>query len=254
MKHFNINSPVAPVHSEPKFQSEMVTQAILGESCSVLKYHKDWRYVAQSDGYEGWIHSFYGVDAENPYEATHTFFDLTGSSKDLKESRKIVYGSKCNLTNANKLIFPDGWEGSTPNGFQPTWFTASRNSILREGRKLLGVPYLWGGKSSLGIDCSGLIQIIFQSVGIKLPRDAWQQAEHFKSHKISMNSIQPGDILFFGDNKSITHTALSTGGFNFLHSQGWVKEESLDKFQSNYNEKCFQIFRFAVSVNHLLHQ
>ena len=69
-----------------------------------------------------------------------------------------------------------------------------------------------------------------------------------------MDSIQPGDILFFGDNQQITHTALSIGGFNFLHSQGWVKEESLDKFQSNYNEKCFQIFRFAVSVNHLFHQ
>ena len=116
----------------------------------------------------------------------------------------------------------------------------------------MGVPYLWGGKSSFGIDCSGLIQILFQSVGIELPRDTWQQAEYFSDHKIPLDSVQPGDILFFGKDEKITHTALSSGGSNFLHSQGWVKEESLDKFQANFNVECFQIFKFSGSVEHLI--
>jgi cell wall-associated NlpC family hydrolase len=116
----------------------------------------------------------------------------------------------------------------------------------------LGVPYLWGGKSPLGIDCSGLVQTIFQSAGIDLPRDAWQQEEYFRDHKIPLNFVKPGDILFFGRNKKITHTALSLGGSNFLHSQGWVKEESLDKFHANFNEECFQIFKFSGSVEHLI--
>jgi len=208
--------------------------------------------MKQWDGYEGWIHSFYGIESEGHYEATHSFFELTGCSENIKESRKFVYGAKLKLTNTKKLLFPDGWESSAPNGFRSASFKATRDNLLKEGRRFLGVPYLWGGKSSLGIDCSGLIQTIFKSVGIKLPRDAWQQAEYFKDHTIPLDSVKPGDILFFGKNEKITHTALSLGGSNFLHSQGWVKEESLDKFRDNFNEECFQIFRFLVSVEHLV--
>jgi cell wall-associated NlpC family hydrolase len=252
MKYFIINSPVAAVHNKPKFQSEMVTQALLGETCTLLKNHENWRYVRQWDGYEGWIHSFYGIESEDYYEPTHSFFELTGFSEHIKESRKIVYGTKLKLTNTEELLFPDGWEGSAPKGFRSISFKASRDNLLKEGRRFLGVPYLWGGKSSLGIDCSGLIQTIFKSVGIKLPRDVWQQVDYFKDHIIPLDSIKCGDILFFGKNEKIIHTALSSGGPNFLHSQGWVKEESLDKFRDNFNEECFQIFKFSVSVEHLV--
>jgi len=253
MSYFIILSPVSPVHKKPEFQSEMVTQALLGETCTLLKTHENWRYVKQWDGYEGWIHSFYGFESEKPYEATHSFFELTGYAEHVKESRKIVYGSKLKLMNTDKLLFPDGWEGSAPNGFRlPSFNKLSRDNILKEGRRFLGVPYLWGGKSSLGIDCSGLIQTIFKSMDVELPRDAWQQGEYFKDYTIPLGSVKIGDILFFGKNEKITHTALSSGGSNFLHSQGWVKEESLDKFQDNFNEECFQIFKFSVSVEHLI--
>ena len=252
MSYFIINSPVAPVNKKPEFQSEMVTQALLGETCTLLKTHENWRYVKQWDGYEGWIHSFYGIESEEPYEATHSFFELTGCSEHVKESRKIVYGSKLKLTNSEQLLFPDGWEGSVPNGFRSASFKLSRDNLLKEGRRFLGVPYLWGGKSSLGIDCSGLIQTIFKSMDIELPRDAWQQGEYFKDYTIPLDSVKLGDILFFGKNEKITHTALSSGGPNFLHSQGWVKEESLDKFRDNFNEECLHIFKFSVSVEHLI--
>ena len=122
MSYFIINSPVAPVHKKPEFQSEMVTQALLGETCNLLKTNEHWRYVKQWDGYEGWIHSFYGIELEKPYETTHSFFELTGYSEHVKESRKIVYGSKLKLMNSDKLLFPDGWEGSAPNGFQSASF------------------------------------------------------------------------------------------------------------------------------------
>jgi len=252
MSYFIINSPVAPVHNKPTFQSEMVTQALLGENCALLKTHENWRYVKQWDGYKGWIHAFYGIESEKHYEATHSFFDLAGCSENDIESRKFVYGSKLKLTNTETLLFPDGWEGSVPNGFRAGSFKASRDNLLKEVRRFLGVSYLWGGKSSFGIDCSGLIQTIFKSLGIALPRDAWQQGEYFKDHTTPLDTVKPGDILFFGKNEKITHTALSSGGSNFLHSRGWVKEESLDKFRDNFNEECFQIFKFSVSVEHLM--
>ena len=69
---------------------------------------------------------------------------------------------------------------------------------------------------------------------------------------IIMKQTHSNKILFFGKNEKITHTALSSGGSNFLHSRGWVKEESLDKFRDNFNEECFQIFKFSVSVEHLM--
>ena len=252
MTYFIINSPLAPVHKKHEFQSEMVSQALLGETCTLLKSQERWKYIQQRDGYEGWVHSFYGIESVKPYEATHSFFELMGCTEHVKERRKIVYGSKLELMNNGKVIFPDGWVGSAPNGLRSASFKASRKNLLKEGRRFLGVPYLWGGKSPLGIDCSGLVQTIFQSAGIDLPRDAWQQEEYFRDHKISLDSVKPGDILFFGRNKKITHTALSSGGSNFLHSQGWVKEESLDKFHANFNEECFQIFKFSGSVEHLI--
>jgi cell wall-associated NlpC family hydrolase len=151
-----------------------------------------------------------------------------------------------------KMVFPDGWVGSEPRGFRSVPFKPTRKNLIKEGRRFLGVPYQWGGKSPLGIDCSGLIQTVYQSVGIELPRDSWQQAEYFNEYRIPLESVQPGDILFFGKDEKTTHTALSLGGLNFLHSQGWVKEESLDKFQAKFNEECYQIFKFSISVNHLL--
>ena len=72
--------------------------------------------------------------------------------------------------------------------------------------------------------------------------------QHFLKKLINEYDI----IVNFGRNKKITHTALSSGGSNFLHSQGWVKEESLDKFHANFNEECFQIFKFSGSVEHLI--
>ena len=122
MSYFIILSPIAPVHKKPKFQSEMVTQALLGETCTLLKNHENWRYMRQWDGYEGWIHSFYGIESEGHYEATHSFFELIGCSENIKESRKIVYGAKLKLTNTKKLLFPDGWESSAPNGFRSASF------------------------------------------------------------------------------------------------------------------------------------
>jgi cell wall-associated NlpC family hydrolase len=149
-------------------------------------------------------------------------------------------------------VFPDGWLGTAPKEFRAFPLKPTRDNILLFAKQFLGVPYLWGGKSVLGVDCSGLVQSVFRSVGIELPRDGSQQAVHFSDYKISLNTVKSGDLLFFGRNDSISHVAISLGGLNILHSQGWVKEESLDKFHANFNEKLLNIFQFSSSVEHLM--
>lgn len=252
MKYFIINSPVAPIHKNPEFQSEMVTQAILGETCTLIKTHKNWSYVQQWDKYEGWVHSFYGVFSKAPYDSTKTFFGFSKWSENGNEKRKVIYGSQLKLIESNQVVFPDGWLGTAPKEFRASPLKPTRDNILLFAKQFLGVPYLWGGKSVLGVDCSGLVQSVFWSVGIELPRDGSQQAVHFSDYKISLNTVKSGDLLFFGRNDSISHVAISLGGLNILHSQGWVKEESLDKFHANFNEKLLNIFQFSSSVEHLM--
>ena len=252
MKYFIINSPVVPIYKSPKFESELITQALLGETCVILKTHNNWIYIQQWDKYEGWAHSFYGISTDTPYKTSHTFRKMEGYSKNEKGVKKIIWGSKLQLTSSNRVLFPDGWKGSTPKGFYKRPLAKTRENIINEGKRLLGTPYLWGGKSSLGIDCSGLIQTVFRSLGISLPRDAWEQAEYFLDNKNTLEEIKIGDLLFFGNNPKISHVAIYSGQTNFLHSQGWVKEESLNKFHSNFNEKLFNLLQFSVSVEHEL--
>ena len=252
MKYFIINSSIAPIYSAPNFQSELITQAILGESCIVLKTYDDWFFIQQWDKYEGWIHSFYGQKSNNLYETSHIFYNIHGYSKNNIEKRNIYYGTKLKKYNSNTLIFPDGWMGSIPEGFQKKMVLPTRENILKIGNQFLGIPYLWGGKSSLGIDCSGLIQTVFGSVGIFLPRDASEQAEYFIDRKNTLKNIEIGDLLFFGKKSKILHVAICAGKNNILHSQGWVKKESLNKYKSHFNKRLYSLFQFSASIEDIL--
>lgn len=102
---------------------------------------------------------------------------------------------------------------------------------ISDARKLLHIPYVWGGKIPLGLDCSGLIQHLFHLQGFSFPRDAWQQAAlgTTLSWKKEKPEFVPGTLLFFQrPGKKIHHVALSIGGSSFIHASEWVRIESLD--------------------------
>ena len=151
-----------------------------------------------------------------------------------------------------QIILPDGRKGISNNNFSNKIELASRDNIVKVARRFLGTPYLWGGKTPYGIDCSGFVQTVFKSFGIELPRDAHLQEKFLQNYKIADDKIQNGDLLFFKENDKVTHVAISTSGLNFINARGFVQEESIDEKNPKFNSKLRNLFLHAVSIEKLI--
>ena len=108
------------------------------------------------------------------------------------------------------------------------------SSLVQTALQFMGVPYLWGGNSAAGNDCSGFTQNVFFANGLLLPRDARQQALVGKEivPEPDFSNVRPGDLLFFGSKKSITHVGLSLGGSDFIHQDSRVNRVRINSFDS----------------------
>ena len=260
MSFFIINSSSADVCREPDFNSGVVTQALLGESCEILDQNEDWSFIQQWDNYKGWIHNFFGVKSETPYKYTHYSFNL--SSPLYNESRSEIVRYICfnsllridSNENEYKVILPDGIIGWSDEKFHTNHFTPTREYILKTAVQFLGTPYRWGGKTSYGMDCSGFIQSVFKSVGIEFPRDAYQQYNFLSESKIRLEEVQSGDLLFFSEKGKITHVAIVLSEHEFIHARSWVRIESFANNSPTYNNKLMELFHSAVSIKRFLEQ
>jgi len=115
-------------------------------------------------------------------------------------------------------------------------------------KSFLGTPYLWGGKSYLGFDCSGFVQTAFKRFGINFPRDAYQQINRNKLIEVKYKNISIGDLLFFADNKTVNHVAICIGNGEIIHSSGCIKIEKLKENKELYN-KLYKIMSVQNLIN-----
>ena len=115
--------------------------------------------------------------------------------------------------------------------------------VIRQAYSLLGVPYLWGGMSSKGVDCSGLVRICFLMNDILLPRNATQQIKCGK--EVNIKDIQRGDLIFFGNTETgaITHVGIYLGNGEFIHASHLVRVNSLIPGAENYYENAHRLIR-----------
>jgi cell wall-associated NlpC family hydrolase len=257
-----VNTGVVNLYDKPAFTAPVVTQAILGESINVLDQQGKWFLAEQWDGYQGWIYYFYLVKSPGYLEgrATLTLHQpvvtvRAGQDRQAPGIRDAVYGVTLPvLTNRgpwHAVELPDklrGWilqEGAAPTG-------TIREQLVQVAKQFLGTPYLWGGKTAHGFDCSGLVQTVYKAAGVDLPRDAHQQARFADLPDIKIESARPGDLFYFSEDDSITHVAMSLGGAEFVHSSGWVRIESLDSASSNYNHLLGSIFANCKDMSRLI--
>ena len=229
-KWFIIKAGSALVYSQPDFNSSCITEAIYGESCRILGHKDNWLKIECEDGYIGWVNSFYGIRSlqrNNPkylvvYPKNGGYFNS-----------KYPFGSQMeNYISGSMLINKRLGSGK----------------VIELATQLVGIPYKWGGKSSLGFDCSGLVQSVLKICGLEIPRDARDQIIFFSNDQIDLSDAKPGDLHFFGSKDKVTHVGFSTKGAGLLHAQGTVKLDSIDSSKKDYNKKLLDIYLSSHSI------
>ena len=259
-----INVSVANVYREPTFKSEVVTQALLGETIITLGKEEQWYHIRLWDGYEGWINEFYTtrVDKEvsENIKSNETFIvdDLFGAVHEKPDSstpiiRDLVFGNMLIVLDRkdgwSEVLLPDGEVGWTNSKHRSKPEGNIRDYLEKQAKRFLGVQYLWGGKSPKGFDCSGFVQTVMKSADILFPRDASMQENYSKLIDIEFEDIQKGDLFFFSiEKRGIDHVALSLGEKKFIHCSGFVKIESFDSHDPKYNERLYHRIRSVKSI------
>jgi cell wall-associated NlpC family hydrolase len=238
------NLSIVPCRAEPSDASEQVTQLLFGDHFEVLSHGPVWCKIRlATDGYEGFIsskqfrfispHTFQLVDAAPP-----AFFDDLVQVLyhiNSKTHIPVVMGSNLPLLEGDRFeIENDAYQ------FQGTLFAPMadlRESLVSLSALYLNAPYLWGGKSPLGIDCSGFVQVLYRMHGIILPRDAKVQAEYGSTLSFA-EEAEPGDLAFFdNDEGHIIHVGMVLQEGKIIHASGKVRIDRLDH-QGIYNAEA----------------
>jgi hypothetical protein len=226
MQYGICNLGIVPIRLEPSDTSEMVTQALYGDCFKVLEQRKKWSRIRFAyDKYEGWIdNKQYSEIEESDYKSLlNSGINL---SKDL-----IEY-----VSDDENNLYPIP-VGSELNGLQLLKHRFDGNSISSKSKKseivttsflYLNAPYLWGGKTPFGIDCSGFTQIVYKLNGFKLLRDASQQATQGTALSFIEES-EPGDLAFFDNAEgNIIHVGIIMEDNYIIHAHGKVRIDRLD--------------------------
>ena len=237
------NLSIVPVRKEPSDKSEQVTQLLFGETFSVVEKYESWRKILSDyDQYEGWIDlkQFSELDQEQYKKATaenHSIsIDLAQILVQNNTLLTIVLGSTLPSFDGCDCMIADQkftYGGNVRNIESPF----EKNLIIENAYMYLNSPYLWGGKTPFGIDCSGFTQMAYKLAGIKLRRDAWQQAE--QGHTVNLlEETEPGDLAFFDNEEgNITHVGIILRDNKIIHASGKVRIDNIDHYGINNNEQ-----------------
>ena len=261
-----INLSVANFRATESHSAELVTQALLGTPVKIYKKGEDGYYLVQTpDGYISWLDDdgveFMNETAYNNWNNSEKIiylneYGFSFSKPDLTSNRvsDLVAGNLLKVIgeegNFFKVDYPDGREAyvkKDESKLFSDWYNElnpNGETILKTAYRFMGIPYLWGGTSTKGMDCSGFTKTVYYLNGIVLQRDASQQVNNGEmvDTKDGWQNLQPGDLLFFGrkadENRKerITHVAIYIGDGDFIHAAGRVKINSFNPEKSYYSD------------------
>lgn len=271
-----VNVSVANLRADADFSSEMMTQGLMGMPVRVLQ-RDGWYRIQTPDNYIAWVHrvgihpvtkeelhawneaekiivtAHYGFVYSEPKLTSQTISDVAAGNRLKWEGTKGAF---------YKVAYPDGRTGyvsKTISMPEKKWRAALKqdaDAIIRTAHTMMGIPYLWAGTSSKGVDCSGFMRTILFMHDIIIPRDASQQAyvgEHIDIAP-DFGNLQPGDLIFFGrkataDRKErVVHVGMYIGNKRFIHSQGDVHISSFDPADELFDEYNLGRLLFASRV------
>lgn len=260
-----VRTSVANIRSNPGHSSELATQATLGTPLKVLKQDGDWYLVQTPDNYLAWVDhggitrltkeefadwkasekvifmESYGQSYEQPSTKSGMVSDVVaGDIFELKGSKNGFFevrypDSRTAYIESSKAQQYSDWLKSLDD---------SEESLVKTSKKLMGLPYLWGGTSPKGVDCSGFTKTIYFMNGMVIPRDASQQVHTGKvvDSTRDFENLKIGDLLFFGTpatdstKERVVHVGMWIGDNRFIHSSGNVHISSMDKNAEDYDD------------------
>jgi len=231
--------PVANMYSQPAEKADVVSQAIYGSNVKLLASRGEWSQIQTADSYRGWTPSRYlrlvqsgaGYATSGVIGQVESLFANIYREADVTRHKPVVtvpFESRLEIA-AEGSGKTEGWLRLQLPDKQTAWIQSS--DVQRDvkalsipesidlARRFVGLPYLWGGTSSFGFDCSGFTQMIVRSRGFNMPRDADKQAAWSGVAPVDRKDLQAGDLLFFGANpKSIDHTGMYIGNGEFIQA------------------------------------
>lgn len=225
---------IVPLRREPFDRSEMVSQLLFGETFRVVEDYKNWlRINTTFDSYEGWIdRKLVTALEELPSSSLHTVTNHIVRATKTGEKFPILLSPGSDIYNysAANHSFTLANRSYTLSELPCINGTNNvRDEIIRLASQYINTPYLWGGRSAFGIDCSGLVQVVLKMIGITMPRDAYQQVSIGET--IDFPSMAaPGDLAFFDNEEgAIIHVGIIADGLTIIHSSGYVRIDKLDQ-------------------------
>jgi len=261
MRYAYVTTNLLDMWRRPQFNSERVNQLLFGETVSVGTIRKGYARVEQADGYSGWAAEAHlkAISRRQMLEYDRSVNAVVSGEKAVlyqaaraTESQPyfVYYGTRlwcsgkvrdcvrCCLPDRSVILIK-------PQRIRPIrsrkGSEATPAGIVREARRFLGVPYLWGGMSPAGFDCSGLIRAVFGAFGIYLPRDTKDQKRC--GEKVARRAVRTGDLLFFK-----RHVGLALAGEKIVHASvggSGVRVNSLDPDVENYRSDLDHSFEIA---------
>jgi len=246
LSHGIVTAATAPMLAGPVVSQSHLSQVILGHRVVVLREHGRWLQCRSRDGYVGWIHRGYmrrvdELDAKDwetgGVAPLHFSLGAHVRSSQGRIVARLPWGARFGCRDG-EAILPDGATGSLVGESLPVEhlvgrFPSNGSAVVSTALTWRACPYLWGGTTPAGVDCSGLVQAILATHGVEIPRDSDQQAVvgvpvDFED----LSALKAGDLMFFAEDETrISHVALSMGGSRLIHSalgRGGVQENDLD--------------------------
>ncbi len=228
-----------PVRKEPSEKSEMVTQVLFGEHFQIVGEMVGWCLIKLAwDGYEGWIDSkmITPVNARTYNRLENKPFGITGDILSLvpvsnEQNLMLVAGSSLPVWRPYLKQFSVNSDTYKSTG--QVFYGKLKNPreiLISQALKYFNAPYLWGGRSPFGIDCSGFTQIIYKMIGVRIPRDASQQVKTGTPLSF-VDETLPGDLAFFDDAEgNIVHVGILWKRNKIIHASGKVRIDNVDQF------------------------